>query len=86
MQACRKLTVLDRANLLLASDIAKHQELKEITDERLGGGGPRRTMAQIEGAGTRQRVVANHAARVQPRTGRIHRLVRAGAAAYEQVA
>jgi hypothetical protein len=32
-------------------------------------------MAQIKGLGARQRVVANHAARVQPWAGRIHRVV-----------
>jgi integrase len=37
-------------------------------------------LAQIESAGARQRLVAHHAARVQPRAGRVYRLVRAGAA------
>jgi hypothetical protein len=37
-------------------------------------------MAQIERAGTRQRIVADYAPGVQPRAGRIYRLVRAGAA------
>jgi len=38
-------------------------------------------MAQIESAGARQRVLADYAEGLQPRTGRIHRLVPAGVAA-----
>jgi hypothetical protein len=38
-------------------------------------------MAKIEGAGLGQRLVADYAPRLQPRAGRIHRLVYGGAAA-----
>jgi hypothetical protein len=55
------------AGCLLASDIDQYLELKEIEGERTGGSRQGFGMAQIEIAGARQRFVADHAPRLQPR-------------------
>ena len=50
----RKLTSLPtRANVLLASDIAKYLEPKELANERIDGGRQGLRLAPIEGAGAR---------------------------------
>lgn len=73
------ISLSTRAKVVSACCIAKYLQLKELDDERNGGSGQSLTMAQIEGARAGQCFLADHAPCLQPRAGRIHRLVHGGA-------